>query len=69
METECFSRENPSVTLATREVGRVLSSGDIAKACQSQRLLEPLVVKKEDGGKINKKVRTDRGKRWIETEM
>lgn len=45
METECFGRENPSVTLATGEVGGVLSSGDRAQACQSRRLLEPLVGK------------------------
>lgn len=45
METECFGGENPSVTLATGEVGGVLSSGDTTQACQSRRLLEPLVVK------------------------
>lgn len=68
METECFGRENPSVTLATAEVGGVLSSEDTAQACQSRRLLEPLVVKWEDGEGINKKVSTDRRKKGIKTK-
>lgn len=54
METECYSRENPSVTQATREVGRVLSSRSRTQACQSLGLLEHLVVKLEDGETINK---------------
>lgn len=45
METECFGREIPSVTLATGEVGSALYSGDKAKACQSLRLLEPVFEK------------------------
>lgn len=67
METECFSREIPSVTLATGEVGGILSSGDRAQSCQSHYLLEPLVGKQENGERINKKVRADRRRKCIET--
>ncbi|KAM7417773.1 hypothetical protein PAMA_017426 [Pampus argenteus] len=52
MEMECFGRGNPSVTLATGEVGGVLSSRDRAPACQSHCLQVPLIGKTTCSGDV-----------------